>query len=172
MILRLSSKLGTKTKISPKAVLPQDTNALADWSGHLFTADRTQYMILTNTESLYSVVGYARGMTNDSAFIVATLAMIRSGMADDGLEDAYLQRIVPETGTVRFSKALNRSVTGSMNDMIQCWKLLLERGEESPSDVACRINDMPFKALKYRKPREVFSLLVEQHSANNGTSAK
>lgn len=164
MILRLSSKLGAKIKVAPKAVVPLDANMLADWSGHLFTADRTQYVILTNTASLYSVVGYARGMTNDSAFIIATLAMIRSGMADDGLEDAYLQRIVPETGTVRFSKAFNRSVTGSMNDMIQCWKFLLERGEESPSDVACRINDMPFKTLKYSKPREVFASLINDQS--------
>lgn len=161
IILRLSAKLGTKIKVAPKAVLPLDANPLADWSGHLFTADRTQYVILTNTASLYSVVGYARGMTNDSAFIVAALAMIRSGMADDGWEDAYLQRIVPETGTVRFSKAFSRSVTGSMNDMIQCWKFLLERGEESPSEVSCRINDMPFKSLKYSKPREVFSSLID-----------
>lgn len=172
VVLRLSGKLGTKIKIAPKAVLPLDVNPLADWSGHLFTANRTQYLILTNTASLYSAIGYARGMTNDSAFIVAALAIIRGDMADDGFEETYLQRIVPETGTVRFSKAFSRSVTGSMNDMIRCWKFQLERGEESPFEVAHRMNDMPMKALKYSNPREVFASFVEQQFSDIGTSAK
>lgn len=162
MILRLSSKLGTKIKVAPKAVLLLEANRLADWSGHLFTADRTQYVILTNTASLYSAIAYARGMTNDSQFIARALDVIREALSDDGFGEAYRQLIAPETGTVRFSKALSRSVTGSMNDMIQCWRFLLERGEESPFDVACRMNDMPFKALNYSKPREVFSSLIDQ----------
>ncbi len=172
MVLRLSGKLGTKIKIAPKAVLPLDANPLADWSGHLFTADRTQYVILTNTASLYSAIAYARGMTNDSHFIVGALAVIRETLADDGLEEAYLRMIVPETGTVRFSKALNRSVIGSMNDIVNHSKFfLLERGE-SPFDVAQKMNDMPLSMLKYSHPREVFSLLVEQRSADNAASAK
>lgn len=162
VVLRLSGKLGTKIKIAPKAVLPLHVNPLADWSGHVFTASRTQYLILTNTASLYSAIGYARGMTNESAFIVAALARIRDAMTDDGFEGTYLQCLVPETGTVRFSKAFSRSVTGSVNDMIQCWKFLLDRGEEAPFEVAHRMNDMPMKALNYRKPLEAFTSLIEQ----------
>jgi hypothetical protein len=33
--------------------MPLDENPYADWSCHLFTADRTQYIILSNTASLY-----------------------------------------------------------------------------------------------------------------------
>lgn len=172
MILRLSSKLGTRIKVAPKAVLPQDTNALADWSGHLFTAARTQYVILTNTASLYSAIAYARGIKNDSQFIGRALDVIRESLADDGFGETYLQLIAPATGTVRFSKALNRSVIGSMNDIINHSKFFLQERDESPPDVARRMNEMPLSMLKYNHPREVFSLIVEQQSADNGTSAK
>lgn len=172
MVLRLSGKLGTKIKVAPKAVLPLDANLLADWSGHLFTADRTQYVILTNTASLYSAISFARGITNDSQFIVGALAVIRETLADDGLEEAYLRMIVPETGTVRFSKALNRSVIGSMNDIVNHSKFFLWERGESPFAVAQKMNDMPLSMLKYSHPLEVFSLLVEQRSADNAASAK
>ena len=58
LILRLSEKLNTKIKAGPLKVLPPDDNPYADWSATLFVADRTQYVLLTNTSSLYSVVMY------------------------------------------------------------------------------------------------------------------
>ena len=58
MILRLSQKLAKKLKEGTLTSLPLDENHYADWSAHLFTADRTQYIIVTNTQSLYSVVMY------------------------------------------------------------------------------------------------------------------
>jgi hypothetical protein len=69
MIFRLSQKLAKKLKTSPPRPAPADPNPFADWSGHLFTADRTQYLILTNTPSLYSTVIYGLGIANDSQFL-------------------------------------------------------------------------------------------------------
>lgn len=84
MILRLSQKLCTKIKAgSPKAMPPHD-NPFADWSAHLFVADRTQYVIVSNTRSLYSTVLYGNGITNDSQFIVRALGNIREFMEGDG----------------------------------------------------------------------------------------
>ncbi len=61
MILRLSQKLAKKVKTTPTRVLPLDANPFADWSAHLFTADRTQYILFSNTASLYSTVLYGAG---------------------------------------------------------------------------------------------------------------
>jgi hypothetical protein len=61
MILRLSQKLCAKIKASKLAEAPLDENPLADWSCHLFTADRTQFIILCNTPSLYSCVMLGKG---------------------------------------------------------------------------------------------------------------
>ena len=43
----------------------------ADWSAHLFTAERTQYILISNTASLYSMVMFGRGITDDCRFIVS-----------------------------------------------------------------------------------------------------
>ena len=84
MIFRLSEKLNTKIKAGKLTDMPLDETPYADWSCHLFTADRTQYIILSNTKSLYSCVMYGKGITNDGVFIERALSTIREFMADDG----------------------------------------------------------------------------------------
>jgi hypothetical protein len=118
MILRLSQKLNTKIKAGTLPTLPLHENPLADWSAHLFVADRTQYILLSNTKALYSTVLYAKGITNDGVFIDSALTSLREFMASDGLESAYRRFVVSASGSVRFATALDRSVTGSMNDLV------------------------------------------------------
>jgi hypothetical protein len=169
MIFRLSQKLANKIHEKPAKSLPLDANPYADWSGHLFTADRTQYVIVTNTISLYSAVLYGRGITDDNQFLRRALDTIREGMDDDGLEFIHRRFVAPSTATCQFSKALNRSVTGSVNDMVQCAKFLLTEQELSPFDIAIKLNEMPMSALKYANPREALKQLVsEQHGDQTG----
>jgi len=148
MILRLSQKLAKKLKTGSLSPLPPDENPYADWSANLFTADRTQYILFTNTKSLYSVVMYGKGITDNSLFIRRALENLREFMEDDGQASVYQRLIAPATGSLRFGKALNRSVTGSMNDMIFHAKYWLIEGELSPCDVSFKLNEIPMSALK------------------------
>src|SRR5436305_1506624 len=93
MIFRLSQKLNTKIKAGTLGALPLHENPFADWSALLFFAGRTQYILLSNTKSLYSTVLYGRGVTNDGQFIDRALSSLREFMADDGQETAYRQFI-------------------------------------------------------------------------------
>jgi len=167
MILRLSQKLNTKIKAGKLPEMPLDENLLADWSCHLFTAGRTQHVILMNTATFYSCVMFGRGSTDDSTFIARALDTIRDFTADDGKQFIYRKFIAPSSGTMSFAKALNRSVTGSMNDHIHGAKLMLE-DDMTPSDVGYRLNETPMSALngpdgrKYGYPKEVFSNLVDR----------
>ena len=156
MIFRLSTKLAAKIHTSPKVCVPPDPNPFADWSAHLFTADRTQYILLTNTASLYSVVTFGRGITDDSAFIDAALTAMREYMVHDGMEFIFRKFIAPASGEVRFSKSLNRSVIGSMNDLVYHATMWLTEGELSPFDASFRLNEIAFAALRYKNAREVF----------------
>jgi len=161
MILRLSQKLNTKIKAVKLADIPLDDNPYADWSCHLFTANRTQYILLSNTASLYSCVMFGKGITNDSRFIERALSTIREFMEDDGQAFVYQTFIVPASGTVSFAKALNRSVTGSMNDLVFGAKLLLADGM-TPHEIGDRLSETPLSALGYSNPREAFKLLASQ----------
>ena len=89
MIFRLSQKLTAKIEAGPLATVPLDENPFADWSAHLFVAGRTQYILLSNTKSLYSTVMFGRGITDDRRFIERALGNIRDFMVDDGQEFVY-----------------------------------------------------------------------------------
>ena len=128
-------------------------------------AGRSQYVLLSNTRSLYSTVMYGKGVTTDSSFIERALGGIREFMEADGQAFSYRRFIVPATASVGFAKALDRSVTGSMNDLIKHAAYWLAEGDQSPFDVGLRLNEIPMSALasggsSYRRPREAFRALA------------
>ena len=167
MIFRLSQKLNTKIKVGKLGELPLDENPYADWSSHLFTATRTQYIIMSNTKSMYSVVMLGAGITNYSKFIGRAMSNIREFMEADGQAFVYQRFIIPASRTVRFANALNRSVTGSINELIKFAEYMLADDDMSPFDVGFRLNDILLSALgsgkscPYGKPNEAFKLLSD-----------
>lgn len=154
MILRLSAKLASKLKVSPRDVLPADGDPFADWSGHLFVVGRAQYLMLTNTATLYTSIIYGRGITNDGQFLQHGLTCLRDVMERDGLAATYDRWVAPATQSVRFSKALSRSVTGSMNELVLFGRLYLAEREMSPDDVSAELNGIILSAIGNRVPRE------------------
>jgi hypothetical protein len=104
MIFRLSHKLNAKIKAGTLRALALHENPLADWSAHLFVASRTQYLLLSNTRSLYSTVMYGRGVTTDSHLIERALGGIRESMAQQG------ERLIP---SVRSSPGIASAPDGS-----------------------------------------------------------
>jgi len=165
MILRLSQKLNTKINAGKLREMPLDENPFADWSCHLFRADRTQYILLSNTASLYSCVMYGAGITNEFRFIERALSTIREFMQDDEQALIYEKFIAPSSGTVRFAKALNRKVTGSMNELVLAATDSLELNEIPPHDVGFDLNDLLLSAIatkesrRYGRPKEAFMRL-------------
>lgn len=163
MIFRLSQKLNTKINAGVLSVLPLDDNSFSDWSAHLFVADRVQYILLSNTSSLYSTVMLGGGITNKTIFIEHALESVREYLEADGHEPVYRRLIYPESGTISFSKALNRSVTSSMTDMIRFATAMLVEDEIPPRDIGFKLNEIPFSWLKQGTPRKTFENIVSQH---------
>lgn len=166
MIFRLSKKLNVKIKAGTLPALPLHENPVADWSAGLFLVGRTQYILLTNTKSLYSTVLAGKGVTDESTFIERALSSIREFLAAEGHEGVYQRHIAAATGTVRFAKALNRSVTGSMNDMTRHAAYWLAAGDVSSFDIGSRLKDIPMSALRrdgstHGFPRDVFAEIVK-----------
>jgi uncharacterized protein DUF6933 len=109
MIIRVSLKLAKKLKISPSRPAPPESNPFADWSAHLLTADRTHYVIVTNTASLYSTVFYGRELA--SQFLNRALDSIREFMVDDGFEFIFQRLVAPATQSVRLPYDANASLS-------------------------------------------------------------
>jgi hypothetical protein len=133
-----------------------------DWSCHLFVADRTHYILVSNTKSLYSVVLYAKGITDESTFIDRVLSNLREFLSDDGQQFVYRTLIAPSAATVQFGKTIDRKVIGSMNELIAEATYFLVQEEMSPYEVGLRLNETPMSAIapskseRYGVPREAF----------------
>ena len=82
-------------------------------------------------------------------------------VASEGQQFIYQRFIAPASATVRFSKAVDSSVAGSMNDLVLHATDWLTEGELSPFDVGFKLNEIPFSSLKYAKPREAFKKLAD-----------
>jgi len=169
MIIRLSGKLGKKIHLSPTETFPLDENPFVDWSAHLFTADRTQYILVTNTTSLYSMVLFGKGMTNDCRFLDRVVSAMSEFIQDDGHPFLYKRLIMPSTGLVRFSKALNKSVIGSMNDLVFQAKTYLREGTISPYEVSFKLNQTPLSILQYANPKEAFRTMRLPRAVSSNT---
>jgi hypothetical protein len=178
MIFRLSQKLNAKIKAGTMPALPLDENPFADWSAHLFVADRTQYILLSNTKSLYSTVIYGRGITDESQFLDHALSGLRDFMQQDGLEFVFRRFIAPAGATVQFAKALDRSVTSSINQLVFHATAMLVEDGLSPFEVGFNLNDVllsaiaPSKSAKYGKPQEAFKALMGGMEGRQGMELK
>ena len=152
-------------------VIPYDNNRdpLLDWNAHLFTVQRLQYILVTNTESLYSLVMPGRGITTDRQFIQSVRTGLQAFMARQGHhlrleeEDPASQDQDPF-----FSKTTNRRILGSMNDLIFQSKIRLEEGQQTPLDVSFYLNETPMSYLKYRSPKDIFQKLLLKGGVPSG----
>ena len=170
MIFRLTQKLAKKIRLAPLQALPPGQNPFIDWTANLFTAGRAQYIIVTNTASLYSLIMYGRGITDDNELIRRTLSFMREFMTYDGCEFLYRRLIAPHAAGVSFSKATDRRVIGSMNELIFESGFYLVERQLSPFETSCRINETPMSYLDYNRPREAFrSLKVTDGTSDNCT---
>jgi len=78
-----------------------------------------------------------------------------------GFEPIFEKRIVLETGEFLLSKAVNRSVTGSMNEMIWRAKYHLIRDEISPFDVSSLLTRL-LCHMSNTGTREMLRLMAEE----------
>jgi hypothetical protein len=167
MIFRLSQKLATKIKAGRLMALPLDENPFTDWTAHLFPVGRTPYILLANTASLYSTVTLGKGITTARDFIDHALCGIRDLMETAGCGFIYEKHIAPACDTACFAKALDRSVTGSMNDMAKHAAFYLAERNVPPSEIGPSLSEVPMSALKsngstYGFPRDVFKAMVDK----------
>ncbi len=158
-IIRLSGKFGKKIGWIPEHKTPMHENPYLDWSAHLFRAPRTEYVLITNTASLYSAIVYGRGITDENQFLKRAIRSIDDMLEDDGFQLIFKRIIAPALGKYDFCKALNRTVIGSMNDLVRMAKRWLADGELSPYRVAMKLNETPFSYLDYQFPKEAFQRL-------------
>lgn len=165
MIIRLShsmmKKLGlSATDLSVTETLTPAPHPLCDWALHLYRYQRTQYIISTNTTSLSSFVFAGRGLADQRSFTNQFFLLLREHHRLLEMEEAFEQCIAPCETTIHWSKVGNRSVTGSMNELILQALYLQEEREWSLAEVSRELNNLPLSVISYQRPVDVHRKLA------------
>jgi hypothetical protein len=159
MLIRFTQKLSKKLKIGPLAKLADDPGPFIEWYANLFTAERAQYILITEAKSLLSIVIYGRGITDDTKFLKLWLDSTREYLSEIGKKFIFERIIGPRTGQFIYAKTANKSILGSMNDMVSMSKFMLPTRDMSPFDLSQMINETPFKAISFQRPLDAFDKL-------------
>ena len=172
MIFRLSQALNARVKTGPLEVLALHENPLLDWSAHEFPVGRSRFILVSNTVSLLSAVVSAKGVTSETSFRDRAFDGIRACLTALGHEPLARTLIADDAGPVRYAKALNRSVSGSMNELVKCAEFCMSGGELTLPEVGDRLNDTLLSALAaggshgYGKPTDAFGVLMGRAGSN------
>ena len=174
MILRLTTKLAQKIGLAPLPALPCDKGKppLLDWHAHLFKVQRTQYILATNTQSLYSLVMPGRGITNGRQFIQALSSGLQDFLVGQGQQPNAIMDLLPPDRDAAFAKITDRRILGSMNDLIFQSKIRMGEGQQTPFTVSYYLNETPMSYLQYRSPKTVFQELLRQAEGPLGHGQK
>lgn len=160
MLFRLSQRLAQKFTNVPKlCALPED-NPYADWSAHLFTARRNEYVLLTNTPTFYSMVMLGKGIVDDRTFRDAALSCMREFMCEDGIDFIFWRFVEPTSQEALFSTVWKHSVARSVAYLTSHATFYLSKLAMPPSEVSSQLNNVPLGILGYRSQREVFKGMV------------
>lgn len=160
MIIRLTQKLAKKIHSTDALnTLELDNNPYIYWSANLFCVGRTQYILVTNTASLFSFIIYGRGITDNDCFIKTFLFSLEEFLKSTGNKEIFEKYIEPHTLRIMFAKSLNKAVTGSMNDFIYAAKCDMDVFNLSPHEISLRLIETPKTLLKYNFPKEVFQTM-------------
>jgi hypothetical protein len=157
MILRLSSKLAAKIKEPSLTVAPPCTNPFLDWHCSLFIHNRAQYIIITNSSSLFSVFMHGAGNTNIDRFCDNMVYSLRSVLEQSGFSLIYDRIIIPSLNQMLFAKPNDQRIIGSMNELIFQARVFLDMEDLSPYELSHHVNKVIMGMIHYRTPQRAFA---------------
>lgn len=151
----LARRLGIELPLTPPLV----SNRVADWCVHEFRAQRFKYLIFFNTATLYPIVTSARGVTDEQSLIAQFESAARLNLEGTPAESHYRRWIAPELGAVQWAAIPDRSIIGSMNDLVFMAKVYLERPGDSAITASRLIAEAPMGLLGMNSPARAFLTL-------------
>ncbi len=165
MIIRLSQKLCTKVKAGKLWELPLAEDPILDWSTQSFAVGRTQFILISNTKSLYSCVIPSKGVTSTKQLMSQFNQSVPHQLNKDGLGKAVSKLMAINLEEVKFAKSLNRSVIGSMNELIVMATTVMSIRELTLPELNDDLNDTLLTILgtkkgDYGRPKEAIAELV------------
>ena len=168
MIIRLSKKLSEKIKEPDLPVVPPADNPYLDWHSHIFRHRRNQYIMVTNSKSMFSIFMHGAGITDFNKFYGRMSDVLKDTLHEIGAGLIYERIIAPHFASIRLAKAQDKKIIGSMNEHIFYAKDTLDMLDMNPYDLGFKVNEYILSIIKYASPKEAFLGM----NAETGENAK
>jgi Domain of unknown function (DUF6933) len=155
---KLLNELGA---LGSKMPVGHPTGMFGPWHANLIRIKRKKCILFTNDGTLYSFL--VPGVKKKDDFHDLFLMNLNAHLAGEGLRQGEILKALAEYSDIAIAPTSNRSVLGSMNDLVNQVEFLIHRaGGLEKADmlrVNMMLNRVPMGALKYHYAVEkVFEL--------------
>jgi len=111
--------------VDPAPASGQNT-ILGDWYANVIRIRSCKGLLFTNERTLFSFVVFDVPKARRRDLGGLFTEHLRKALVDEGVNGAGLDAVMKEVGAVRFAKTDNRSVLGSMNDLLGFYRYEIE----------------------------------------------
>ena len=162
MIIRCTKKLLKELRIKPQE--PEVISEVGSWHANLLLIERRKCVLFTHDMTLFSlfVAGLKRPDFEHIDHIFGQ-TLFKTMLLFD-FEQTEVEKMLDWSQHNSYAKTSNRSVLGSMNDMVFQieHRIAMEGGlaHADLDDLRMQINEIPFKAINYEYPRNRLKKLL------------
>ncbi len=156
---KVAKELGEKPQNLPELSPESNTTLLGDWFANMFRMGHSKYMLFTNATTF--LVEYKKSDLADiGEFFRFNLEF---SLFDEGFTNEQIDRLLAEYAEVRLAKTDNRSVIGSMNDLVTLYKyVIMDMGGPKEADIALAIRELNRTPQLKRDGRFSIGMLSEK----------
>lgn len=156
-----AKRYGCQMSLAGKGVA--QTGRLDSWSAHFVRINRSPFVVMMNDASLWPFIIQATRITTLAALLPVIIARVEGFKSRHGLTSD------PSDGTVIFLSRNNRSLIGSMNDMVFRMQVAHDiaraKGERMDWEaMEAHGASVPFSALDYDSPAKRMAKLLAEPS--------
>ena len=143
MRFRLTQKLAKKLNLMDLSRTDSHDSGSA-WYGNLFRVGGVQYILLTESLTLFSFLFYGRGIVDAAALTTKAKLLIETKFKENGWLSVLGKPISYDLAAPTLLAAQDRSVLSSMNGMVGLLRAQLELGKRDIEFLSNEINIVPF----------------------------
>jgi hypothetical protein len=158
LTIRPTKMLAKKLGISIPTAPPPVPSRVADWCAHSFRRGNERWLIFCNTASLYAVVAGARGVTDGESLARRIGGMVPAVLRENGFA-AQVTRFEDSLTDFQFAPVPDRSVLGSITDLIYLANGHLDANDITPAALAQHLGRTPMSALGMNNPARALATL-------------
>ncbi len=146
-----------------------DTTSLGGWYIHVFQFGRRKALIFMNERTLLSFVLIGARKDNTKNLYKLFLNGLSQFLETIGVNQDKLDRIIIEYSECCFTRTINKSNLGNLNDLVKLYQEIVWRNGGLDhcdfDEIAFTLNQMPQRRLDWGSSLEVAMVLIENDVA-------